>query len=111
MLLIHRFGSLAAIHGGEGGKPSKCIWVDAYSMAYAQILCKHSIVEFYIPAQHKTKSNARVAMLQKESKDTAKLALEQPTEGQVPMPEALHDPMLCLHDAILAADILRTLDV
>ena len=69
MLLIHRFDidpsrvrgaiseNLVAMHGGDGGNPSKCMWVDAYRMSYAQFLCRHGIPEFYIPAQHNTKSN------------------------------------------------------
>ena len=98
------------MHGGKGGKPSKCIWIDAYRMAYTQFLCDHNIPEYYIPAQHNTKSNARVALWQKESDDMAKSALQHAAEGQVPMPEALDDLMLRLHDGILAADIVRTLD-
>ena len=86
-LLIHRFGidpsrirgaisdNLAAMHGGHGGKPSKCIRVDSYRMLYAQFLCRYGIPEFYIPAQHNTKSNTRVALWQKESDNTTKSAL------------------------------------
>ena len=97
MLLIHRFeidpkrirgaisDNLAAMHGGEGSKPSKCIWIDAYRMAYAQFLCEHNIPEYYIPAQHNTKSNARVALWQKETDDMAKSTLQHAAEGQVPI--------------------------
>ena len=53
--------NLAAMHGGNGGTPSKCIWVDSYRMSYTQFLCKHGIPEFYIPARHNTKSSTRVA--------------------------------------------------
>ena len=47
-MLIHRFkinpsrikvaisDNLAAMHAGDGGTPSKCIWVDSYRMWYAQ---------------------------------------------------------------------------
>ena len=74
MLLIHRFhidpsqitgaisDNLGAMHGGDGGKLSKCIWVDAYCMSYAQFLCRHGIPEVYIPAQHNTKSNTGAAL-------------------------------------------------
>ena len=83
-MLIHRFeidpnrirgailDNLAAMHGGEGGKPSKYIWIDAYRMAYAQFLCDHNIPEYYSPAQHNTKSNPRLALWQKETDDMAK---------------------------------------
>ena len=121
-LLIHRFdinpsrirGAIsnnpAAMHGGDGGKLSKCISVDTHRMPYAQFLCRHRIAEFYIPAQHNTKSNTRVALWQKESDDTTKSALWHAAEGQVPMPEALDDMTLCLHNGVLVADTVRALD-
>ena len=122
MLLIHRVdihpsrirgpisNNLAAMHGGDGGKPSKCIRVDTYRSAYARFLCRHSIPEFYIPAQHNTKSNTRVGLWRKESDDTAKSALQHAAEGQIPMPEAFDDMMLCLHNGAPVADIVHALD-
>ena len=83
---------------------------DTCHMSYAQFLCRHGIPEFYIPAQHSTKSNTRVALLQKESHDTTKSALQHAAKGQIPMPEALVDMMLCLHNGILVADIMRAVD-
>ena len=75
-LLLHHFGidlnritgaisdNLAAMHGG--GKPSKCVWVDAYrdTVSHAEFLCTYCITEFYIPAHHNTKSNTSGVMVE-----------------------------------------------
>ena len=46
----------AAMHGGDGGKPSKCAWIDGYRLQYATFLSENHVQEFYIPAQHNAKS-------------------------------------------------------
>ena len=47
---------------------------------------------------------------QKESDDTAKSTLQHAAEGQIPMPETLDDMMMCLHNGVLVADMVRALD-
>ena len=49
-------------------------------------------------------------MWQKESDDTTKSTLQHAAKGQVPMPASLDETMLCLHNGILVANIVRALD-
>ena len=102
--------NLAAMHGGDGGKPSKCAWIDGYRRQYATFLSENHVPEFYIPAQHNTKSKTQVALWQKDTDDTAKHALTNAIAGQVPMPESLDDTMLCFHHGTLAANVVHVLD-
>ena len=101
--------NLAAMHGGDGGKPSKCAWIDKYRLQYATFLCENQVPELYIPAQHNTKSKTQVALWQKDTDDTAKHALKNVITGQVPMPESLDNTMLCFHHGT-AANVVHVLD-
>ena len=122
MLLIHRFGidptqsaraishNLAALHGGYCARPSAFIRITHVACLTHNLTCRYSTQEFYTPAHPNTKKNTRVAKRQKESDDTTKSTLQHAVKGQVPMPEALDETMLCLHNGMLVANIVRALD-
>ena len=100
-----------AMQGGERGKSSKCVWIDAYHMKYASFLCMYHIPEFYILVHHNTKSKTQVALWQKESDDTAKSALVHAQEGQMPMLDSPDDTPPCFHHGVLVANIVCALEI
>ena len=61
-----------ATYGEDGGRASRCPWVDVFRLRCVAALLQGGAAEIYVPAQHNSGSQSPVAMVQARSDARAK---------------------------------------
>ena len=93
-----------ATYGEDGGRASRCPWVDVLRLRYTAALLHGWAAEIYVLAQHNSGSQSPVAMVQARSYAWAKHGMLAVEKGCVPFREWLGGHFRLMWCGVLAAD-------
>jgi hypothetical protein len=89
--------NISATHGSDGGRPSRCPWIDELRIWYAAILAKSELCEGYTPAEHDYHGQSLAACLQAASRDLATQGAVNAQSRSLPSADLLGDTaVLCV---------------
>ena len=96
--------STGATCGEDGGRASRCPWVDILGLRYSAALLHSFAAEIDVPAQHNSGSQSPVAKVQARSDTRAKQRILAAENGGVPFREWRNGHFYLGWRGVLAAD-------
>lgn len=107
---VYAADNVAAAYGSNGGRPSRCHWIDNIRLHYAQMLLFTGSGELYIPAQHDSGKTDQVATWQKEADRLAKKGASIALPRTLPLADLLPPACFLLHTDHVVCDPGKVLD-